>query len=140
MSQSAEVHPGSRGVHEQILDDLRRPTRELRRLAPPVWQEFGLLHRAAMEAGELSTATKELIALAIAVVEGCDGCIASHARSAARAGATPSEVAEALGVALLMGGGPASVHAPRAWEAFSEFSSDPNPPSEIPQRQVPVSR
>jgi alkylhydroperoxidase/carboxymuconolactone decarboxylase family protein YurZ len=57
------------------------------------------------------------------VVQRCDGCIAYHAKAAARAGATDAEVAELLGVALLMGGGTASVYAPRAWAAFQEFSA-----------------
>ncbi len=52
----------------------------------------------------------------------CDGCIASHARGAARHGATADEVAEALGVAVLLNGGPGTVHAPRAFAAFREFA------------------
>ena len=62
------------------------------------------------------------MALTIAVVKRCDGCIADHAKAAARRGATPQEVAEALGVALLMDGGTASVYGPRAWEAYHEFA------------------
>jgi hypothetical protein len=58
------------------------------------------------------------------VVEHCDGCVAYHAKAAAAAGASEDEVVEALGVALLMNGGPASVWAPRALEAFRE-ASDP---------------
>jgi AhpD family alkylhydroperoxidase len=77
-----------------------------------------------MQSGSLSRVTKELIALAIAVTTQCDGCIASHASAAARQGATSEEVAEALGVALLMAGGPASVYGPRAWEAFHEFAPE----------------
>ena len=72
--------------------------------------------------GALSTKTKELIALAIAVVKECDGCIAYHAKAAARRGATPSEVAEALGVAVLMDGGTATTWGPRAWAAYQEFA------------------
>jgi len=68
---------------------------------------------------------KEAAALAIAVAKRCDGCIAYHAKAAARAGATPTEVAEMLAVALLMDGGTASVYAPRAWEAFVEFAGPP---------------
>ena len=64
---------------------------------------------------------KELIALAIAVADRCDGCIASHARGAVRTGATPEEVAETLGVTIMMGGGPSTVYAPRAWAAYLEF-------------------
>ena len=65
---------------------------------------------------------KELMALAIAVVKECDGCIAYHAKAAAKRGATADEVAETLGVALLMDGGSASVNGPRAWQAFMEFA------------------
>ncbi len=67
---------------------------------------------------------KEAVALAISVVKRCDGCIAYHAKAAAKAGATPEEVAELLGVALMMDGGTASVYAPRAWEAFEEFRTE----------------
>jgi alkylhydroperoxidase/carboxymuconolactone decarboxylase family protein YurZ len=56
------------------------------------------------------------------VVEGCDGCIASHAQAAARAGAARQEAAEAIGVAFLMKGGPASIYGPRAYSAFCEFA------------------
>jgi AhpD family alkylhydroperoxidase len=63
------------------------------------------------------------MALVAAVVKRCDGCIAYHARAAAHRGATADEVAEALGVALLMDGGTASVYGPRAWEAFEEFAA-----------------
>jgi AhpD family alkylhydroperoxidase len=107
--------------YAETIDHLREPTRNLRRIDPSVWERFGGLYREVMSPGALSVASKELIALAISVVEGCDGCIASHARSVVRAGASPTEVAEALGVALLMGGGPASINAPRAWEAYCEF-------------------
>jgi AhpD family alkylhydroperoxidase len=63
-----------------------------------------------------------LFAVAIAVRKGCDGCIASHARGVVRTGATESEVAEALGVAIAMNGGPASVYGPPASAAFRELA------------------
>jgi len=108
--------------HKEILDDLRQPTRELRDLIPEVFKGYGAMSAGAMEGGELDAKTKELIALAISVTKQCDGCIASHARAAARRGATVGEVAEALGVAIALNGGPAVVHAPRALEAFKEFA------------------
>lgn len=104
-----------------VLDDLRPLSRDLRQAIPGVYRGFGELHHAAFEAGELDTATKELIALAIGVVEGCDGCIASHGRAAATAGATRQQAAEAIGVTFLMKGGPATIHGPRAYAAFCEF-------------------
>lgn len=109
--------------NHEIVDELRVPTRALRDAIPETWHGFAELHREAVADGVLPARFKELIALAIATVDGCDGCIAYHARAAAARGARREEVAEALGVALLMGGGPASVHAPRALEAFEEFAS-----------------
>ena len=110
--------------HHDVLSDLREPTKSLRRVIPETWAGFLALHDAAMAEGEVPARLKEAAALAIAVVKRCDGCIAYHAKAAARAGATPEEVAELLGVALLMDGGTASVYAPRAWEAFQEFQTE----------------
>jgi AhpD family alkylhydroperoxidase len=108
--------------YRETIAELAAPTRELREASPEVWAGFGELHRAAVADGVLPARVKELIALTIAVVKQCDGCIAYHAKAAARRGATADEVAEALGVALLMDGGTASVYGPRAWEAFHQFA------------------
>ena len=108
----------------QVLDDLSPLHRRLRRAVPDVYAGFGELHRSAFAPGALDTRTKELIAMAIAVVEGCDGCIASHAQAAAKAGATRQEAAEAIGVTFLMHGGPATIHGPRAYDAFCEFAPE----------------
>lgn len=109
-------------THKEILDELRRPTRALREQLPGVFEAYGEMSKSVFTDGALDAKTKELIALAIAVSKQCDGCIASHARAAARRRATAEEVAEAHGVAVVMNGGPGTVHAPRAFEAFQEFA------------------
>ena len=111
--------------HHQVAADLRTPTRELRKAIPDTWAGFAQMHQSAMADGALPTKVKELKALVVGVVKHCDGCVAYHARGAATAGATEAEVVEALGVALLMEGGPVSVWAPRALEAFREFAAPP---------------
>lgn len=114
-----------RGPAADVLSDLREPTKELRRRIPDVYDGFLKTSRTALVDGALSAKHKELIALALAVSEHCEGCIAYHARGAARRGATDQEVAEALGVTILIGGGPAaSDYAPRALAAFREFAAD----------------
>ena len=113
--------------YTEVIDDLKEPTRTLGHAIPDVWSGFANLHKEAVADRALSARVKELMALAIAVVKQCDGCIAYHAKAAARRGATPEEVAEALGVALLMDGGTASVYGPRAWDAYREFA--PAPPA-----------
>jgi AhpD family alkylhydroperoxidase len=110
------------GHYTDVIGDLAEPTSSLRDASPDVWAGFGQLHKAAVADGALPARVKELIALAIAVVKHCDGCIAYHAKAAARRGATAEEVAETLGVALLMDGGTASVYGPRAWDAYREFA------------------
>lgn len=106
----------------EVLRELSPKHRELRRAIPDVYQGFNELSAAAFADGALDRRTKELIAFAIGVVEGCDGCIASHGQAAARAGATRQEAAEAIGVTFLMHGGPATIHGARAYEAFCEFA------------------
>lgn len=108
--------------HSEVISELAEPTRSLREASPEVWAGFAQLHKAAVADGVLPARIKELMALGIAVAKHCDGCIAYHAKAAARRGATPEEVAETLGVALLMDGGTASVYGPRAWDAYREFA------------------
>ena len=110
------------GTYRDVVAELKEPTKSLRSASPDVWSGFGQMHKAAVAEGALPAKVKELMALAIAVVKQCDGCIAYHAKAAALRGATAAEVADALGVALLMDGGTASVYAPRAWAAFHEFT------------------
>jgi AhpD family alkylhydroperoxidase len=105
-----------------VLRELTPLHRDLRHQIPDVYAGFGQLSSAAFADGALDRRTKELIAFAIGVVEGCDGCIASHGQAAARAGATREEAAEAIGVTFLMHGGPATIHGARAYEAFCEFA------------------
>ncbi len=110
-------------AHE-LLNDLTGAGRKLREKIPDVYSGYLRMSAAAMGDGELPARVKELIALAIGVTRECDGCIAAHARGAARQGATEQEVAEALGVAILMNGGPGTVWAPRAHSAFQEFAAE----------------
>ncbi|MGP8066608.1 MAG: carboxymuconolactone decarboxylase family protein [Acidimicrobiales bacterium] len=107
----------------EILDELREPGRELRRLIPDVYSSFGALDRVVVADGALTAKHKELIALAIAATRECDACVVAHARGASLAGASEQEVAEAMGVVILMNGGPGTVWGPRALEAFQEFAT-----------------
>jgi AhpD family alkylhydroperoxidase len=113
--------------YTELIADLREPTRALRDMSPDVWAGFGQLHQAAVADGALPGRIKELMALTIAVVKQCEGCIAYHAKAAARHGASAEEVVEALGVALLMDGGTASVYGPKAWDAYRQFSAERAP-------------
>lgn len=107
-----------------MLARLSPEHRALRQLIPDVYRAFAAIGDAALVDGALSGKVKELMAMTIGIVQGCDGCIASHAKAAARAGATKQEAAEAIGVSILMHGGPATIHGARAFSAFCEFVGD----------------
>ena len=106
----------------QTRKELLEPTRRLREDIPEVLEGYAAMQNAVMVEGALSVKVKELIALAIAATRECDGCIAAHGRGAARAQATEAEVAEAMGVVVMMNGGPGTVWGPRAAAAHREFS------------------
>jgi AhpD family alkylhydroperoxidase len=84
---------------------------------------FRDLVQAAGADGALSHKQKELIALAIAIAIRCDGCIIFHTRSCIKLGVTRPEVVEMIGVAVEMGGGPASVYGAEALSCFDQMAA-----------------
>ena len=88
---------------------------------------FGGLSSAVLEDGNLTLKTKELLALGIAVHAGCDFCIAQHVEKCLKAGATEEEIAEACGVAILMGGGPAVMYSSVAMNMIDELKNNEEP-------------
>ena len=104
---------------------LRKQVKQLGEASPDVMQSFGSLHQNASAAGALSTKTKELIALGIAITVRCDGCIAYHVVDALKAGATPQEITETINVSILMGGGPSVMYGAQAHAALKQFMEHP---------------
>ena len=92
--------------------------------SPDTMAGFIQLHKASSSDGALSSGVKELIALGIAICVRCDGCIAFHVHDAIKAGATHDEIVETIGVAILMGGGPAVVYGSQALKAMKEFEEE----------------
>ena len=103
------------------LRRVRTSSMRLSNASADVMAAFETLHKAAVASGALEKKVKELIALAISVTHGCDDCIAHHVHDAIDAGATRDEIVEALGVAVLMGGGPGMIYASHAIEAVDQF-------------------
>ena len=93
--------------------------KEVRSAMPEVLKGFAALHQATMKAGALSVREKELQAIAIGLAVRCENCVYSHVRAALNAGATPDQVLETAGVAVLMQGGPTYTYLPRVTEALA---------------------
>ena len=104
-----------------IIGDIGAYSGELRKLIPDVMQGFTGMAKAATRTGALDEKTKELMALALGVAARCDGCLGFHAKALARLGATREEIAETLGMAVYMGGGPSLMYAADALRAFEQF-------------------
>lgn len=109
--------------YPEYYDHLHKLMNKLGENLPLTMKAFGQLHQKTVEDGALSAKVKELIALGIAVTVRCDGCISYHVHDALKAGANRQEIAETIGVAILMGGGPSVVYGCEALEALEQFES-----------------
>jgi len=105
----------------ELLRDMNSKIKDLNGLQSEVIAGFGGMKAGAIKDGALSAKTKELIALSLGVDTQCDPCIAFHAQACFKYGATREEVAEALGVCVMMGGGPKLMYASKALAAYDQF-------------------
>jgi AhpD family alkylhydroperoxidase len=80
---------------------------------PEVVEALEGLHDAVVKDGALTAKTKSLILVGIAAAIRCEPCIRRHVRGASELGATKSEIVEAAGTAILMGGGPVAAYTGR---------------------------
>lgn len=108
---------------QSVITDIGAYTAELRKAIPQVMQGFASLAKGATHTHALDEKTKELIALALGIAAHCDGCLGYHAKSLVRLGASREEVAEAIGMAIYMGGGPSVMYGADALRAFDQFAS-----------------
>jgi AhpD family alkylhydroperoxidase len=83
---------------------------------------FSRLHHDAVADGALGAAVKELMAVAVAICTHCEGCVTFHVHDALMAGASREQVLETIGVAVMMGGGPAVVFGIGALDALDELA------------------
>lgn len=83
--------------------------------------KFLEVEKIAFHEGELDRKTKELMALAIAIVTKCEPCMEWHLEQALLAGARDGEIYETIDVAIEMGGGQAGAYARFVLKALAYF-------------------
>ncbi|MFO1398142.1 MAG: carboxymuconolactone decarboxylase family protein [Burkholderiales bacterium] len=105
-----------------LTRDVSRNLGYLRQELPDVMKGFNDLGKAASKPGALDEKTKELIAIALGVAAHCDACIGFHVRALVRLGGSKQELAEALAMAVYMGGGPSLMYAADTLAAYDEFA------------------
>jgi len=108
--------------YKEIIGDISAYTGELRKLIPDTMNGFTAMAKSATQTKAIDEKTKEMIALALGVAAHCDGCLGFHTKALARLGATREEVAEVLGMAVYMGGGPSLMYAADAMRSFEQFT------------------
>ncbi len=100
---------GCKGL-DKLYQEVMETIQTLAKETPQQMKAFHELLESVMKDGALTTKTKELIALAIAISTQCQYCIAFHLKKALEAGASKEEILEAVWVAVLMHGGPACTY------------------------------
>ncbi|WP_062201546.1 carboxymuconolactone decarboxylase family protein [Demequina salsinemoris] len=108
-------------AHQEHCTDVMAGIWDLRGELPATADAAFELHRATLAGGALPRASKALMALAISIASRCVGCITCHVEGALDSGATPEQVHEAIGVAILMGGGPSATYGAEAAKAVQEY-------------------
>jgi AhpD family alkylhydroperoxidase len=94
----------------------------LKNAAPEMVSAFFNFDKAVFNknVGSLDLATRELIAVGVAVTTQCSYCIADHAKRAVNAGASKQEVAEAIMVATALRAGGGITHGWQAMRSIAE--------------------
>ncbi|MFN7019973.1 MAG: carboxymuconolactone decarboxylase family protein [Phycisphaerales bacterium] len=95
---------------------------------PEIGRAFGPFFQGLMKdggEGGLSAKHKEIVALAIGIAVRCEACIYTHVEKCLKAGATPREIMDAAGVAVMMGGGPVYTYTAVVAAALDHFEKNP---------------
>ena len=100
-------------------------------LTPAPAKAFRTFTHSVFAAGALPTRTKHLIAVAVAHVTQCPYCIQSHTETALDAGATKSEIMEAIWVAAEMRAGAAVAHSAIALDIIARQEAPTRGPALI---------
>jgi len=108
---------------KELLDESNQGTRRIGKDYPDLLKGVGAFGRACEGGEALSKKHKELIAVALSVVQQCSYCIAFHVKAALKAGASRDEVMEAAFMAVLLGGGPAFMYAKETHQALDDFGA-----------------
>jgi len=91
-------------------DTTKELARKRRELAPDIYNAFRAFGERVFADGALPSKTKQLIAVAVALVTQCPYCIRGHTELAVKKGASEAELMEAIWVAAEMRAGAAYAH------------------------------
>jgi len=103
------------------LDHFTTGFRGVRKGLPDTMKSWSEWHHKAMASGAVDVKTKEMIALGMALVLRCPGCIVLHVQACKKLGVTREEILGVFEVAMVMGGGPTMTYCAELHDALEEF-------------------
>jgi len=109
----------------QALAEYKRLSGIMKQDMPDVMKNVAGLFQAALPEGALSARQKALIGLGISVAIHCETCILVFMEKCLGAGATRAEIVEACGVAVSLGGGPATAYVALVMKILEEGKRAP---------------
>jgi AhpD family alkylhydroperoxidase len=103
-------------------NDEARFMADIKEAAPEMTSAFFAFDKAVFNknTGNLDLATRELIAVGVAVTTQCQFCIEDHTKRAIKAGASKADVAEAVMVAAALRAGGGVTHGWKAMKSITE--------------------
>ena len=108
---------------KEFLAKFKNDLEKMKAQANATTSGFAGLFSKTMAESVLTVKQKELIAIGIAVSIQCEPCIKLHVQKCLGAGVTREEILEAVGVSVMMSGGPAYTHIPMVIEALDDLES-----------------
>jgi AhpD family alkylhydroperoxidase len=108
-------------AHKEKLTEANNRLMGLYKADQKTFMAFKNLADTAAKEGNISTAMKETIAVAIAAARGCEDCILYHVNEAKSHGADRKTLVEVLAIAIEMSGGPGTVYAAKALDAYDNL-------------------
>ena len=108
-------------VNEFEQSALKKGLRDFRRKNPEFAKNFMEFWRKSKEGNSVPQVYKELMELAITIVQRCRPCIFLHTRLCLERGATVEQILETSQIAVAMGGGPSYQYLGYVMEAIELY-------------------
>lgn len=109
---------------KEECQEMAQRSAALSKAMPDVIKAFGNLHSETIKEGVLSVKTKELIAITVSIIVKCQPCINAHIKGCLKAGVTREELVDAIGVAVLMAGGPGTAYGALALSVYDQLAEN----------------
>jgi AhpD family alkylhydroperoxidase len=106
---------------QQKLGEINGRLVNLFKADQPSMTAFNALSESAAKEGKVSSAMKELIAVAVAAARGCEDCVLYHVAQAKKQGADRETLVEVIAVTIEMSGGPGVIYAAKALDAYDNL-------------------